>query len=155
MRGKARVDNALRAAENHCHRLGKRLTPQRQQILSLLLSMDSPATAYQLLDQLKQRYLPNAQPPTVYRALEFFIDSGLVHRIESNNTYIACDHIQCSHAHQPTQFLLCDECGSVTEAHLEATQLEAMRASTAEYGFLPNERSLEIHGTCHKCQANN
>ncbi len=152
MRRKIDIDKALEAAANHCQNQGKRLTQQRQKILSLILSIDTPMTAYQLLDLLKTNDLPNAQPPTIYRALEFFSDSGLIHRIEANNTYIACDHIQCSHAHQPTQFLLCDQCGSVAETTLKPEQITAMEESAKQYGFLINDRSLELHGVCHDCQ---
>ncbi|MBL4852040.1 MAG: transcriptional repressor [Gammaproteobacteria bacterium] len=153
MRSKTEIDSALQAATNHCQHQGKRLTQQRRQILSVILSVNTPATAYQLLDLLKKDYLPNAQPPTIYRALEFFIDANLIHRIEANNTYIACDHIQCSHAHQPTQFLLCDACGSVAETTLKPEQLGAMQESAKQYGFALNDRSLELHGTCQQCRA--
>ena len=152
MRSKIEINKAIQAAADHCQQQGKRLTQQRQQVLSLILSINTPATAYQLLDLLKKDHLPNAQPPTIYRALEFFLDAGLIHRIESNNTYIACDHIQCSHAHQPTQFLLCDVCGSVAETTLKPEQLSAMQESAAQYGFALNDRSLELHGVCEQCQ---
>ena len=152
MRSKTETDKALHAAANHCQHQGKRLTQQRRQILSVILSLDTPSTAYQLLDILKKNHLPNAQPPTIYRALEFFLDAGLIHRIEANNTYIACDHIQCSHAHQPTQFLLCDVCGSVAETALKPEQLKAMKESALQYGFSLNDRSLELHGVCRQCQ---
>ncbi len=152
MRSKTEIDSALQAAENHCQHQGKRLTQQRRQILSVILSVDTPATAYQLLDLLKKDHLPNAQPPTIYRALEFFIDANLIHRIEANNTYIACDHIQCSHAHQLTQFLLCDVCGSVAETTLKSKQLSAMQESAEQYGFSLNDHSLELHGICQQCQ---
>lgn len=152
MRNKVDIEKALEAATNHCRSQGKRLTQQRRQVLSLLLATDTPATAYQLLDRLKQKYLPNAQPPTIYRALDFFLDTGLIHRIEANNTYIACDHIQCSHAHRPTQFLLCDICGGATETTLKPEQIRAMQESAAQYGFALNDRSLELHGVCKQCQ---
>lgn len=154
MRSKTEIDKALQAAADHCQNQGKRLTPQRSQILSVILAVETPMTAYQLLDLLKKNHLPNAQPPTIYRALEFFIDTGLIHRIEANNSYIACDHIQCSHAHQPTQFLLCDVCGSVAETALKPEQINAMEESAKQYGFCLNDRSLELHGVCQRCQAN-
>lgn len=154
MRSKTDIDKALEAAFLHCQRQDKRLTQQRRQILSLILETTSPATAYQLLDDLKQKYHPNAQPPTIYRALEFLLDAGLIHRIEANNTYLACDHIQCSHAHQPTQFLLCDVCGAATETTLKPEQIKAMKESAAQYGFVLNEKSLELHGTCEHCRSN-
>ena len=145
------IKKSLSAASEHCQHQKKRLTTQRSQILSLLLENDAPSTAYQLLDQLRETYLPNAQPPNIYRALEFLLDAGLIHRLEANNTYIACDHIQCSHAHLPTQFLLCERCGAATETTMKAEQIQAMQASAKQYGFKLSERSLELHGVCKKC----
>ncbi|MBL1432744.1 MAG: transcriptional repressor [Gammaproteobacteria bacterium] len=153
MRSKTDIEKALQAAAHHCQNQKKRLTQQREKVLSVILSVDTAMTAYQLLDLLKKDHLPNAHPPTIYRALEFLIDSGLIHRIEANNSYIACDHIQCSHAHQPTQFLLCDVCGSVAETTLKSGQLNAMKESAKQYGFSLNDRSLELHGVCQQCQA--
>lgn len=154
MRSKTDINKALDAASLVCQRQNKRLTEQRRQILSLILETQSPATAYQLLDELKQTHQPNAQPPTIYRALEFLLDVGLVHRIEANNTYLACDHIQCAHEHQPTQFLLCDVCGGATETTVKPEQIQAMEESAAQYGFVLNKRSLELHGTCEHCLSN-
>ncbi|HST67704.1 MAG TPA: ATP-binding cassette domain-containing protein, partial [Mycobacteriales bacterium] len=53
-------------------------------------------------------------PITIYRALDFLREQGLVHRIESRNAFIACVHNHDSG--DPVVFLICETCGTVGEA---------------------------------------
>ena len=62
-----RTDRILASAEQHCREQGVRMTPQRRQVMTLLLAQSGPQSAYQLLDQFKAQYQENAQPPTIYR----------------------------------------------------------------------------------------
>jgi len=119
-----RTDRILASAEQHCREQGVRMTPQRRQVMTLLLAQSGPQSAYQLLDQFKAQYQENAQPPTIYRALEFLVQQGLAHRLSSTNQYLACDHITCHHGHQGTVFLLCDDCGAVQHQRVAAEYQE-------------------------------
>ncbi len=57
---------------------------------------------------------PRPAPITVYRALEFLRENGLVHRIESRNAFVACVHTHA--AGDLVVFLICERCGAVGEA---------------------------------------
>src|SRR5687767_3862769 len=83
------VDDALAAAERQCAAKGARLTEQRRRVLELIWKSHAPVGAHTLLDRLREQGV-RAQPPTVYRALEFLVENGLIHRIESLNAYIGC-----------------------------------------------------------------
>ena len=84
-----------------------RFTKIRQHVFSLIWSGHQPIGAYAILEALKTDY-PRAAPPTVYRALDFLIEIGLIHRIESMNAFVGCTHPDKRHT---GQFLICESCG--------------------------------------------
>jgi Fur family zinc uptake transcriptional regulator len=143
------VQDALRAAEKVCEARGLNLTPIRRRVLELVWRQHEPIGAYDILGQLTTG-TRKAAPPTVYRALEFLIDAGLVHRIDSLNAFKGCDAPQQAHA---ANFLVCRNCHRVEELKdksLEKTLAERMRSA----GFAVEGASLEIKGICRDCNAN-
>ncbi|MBS0590112.1 MAG: transcriptional repressor [Proteobacteria bacterium] len=129
-----------------CEMRGLRLTEIRRQVLELIAGSEKPVKAYDLLDRLKDDR-SNAAPPTVYRALDFLIDNGFIHKLQSINAYVSCHHPSVEH-HVP--FLICDECESATEvcdgrvARLLVEQAKAL-------GFQSRAQTLEVHGVCKSC----
>ena len=150
----SRTEQILNSAEQQCLKQGVRMTPQRKQVMSLMLEQGGPQTAYQLLDQFKARYQSNAQPPTMYRALDFLVQQGLAHRLSSTNQYLACDHITCQHGRRGTVFLLCDQCGGVQETPMAGAAVDGLQQTLDEVGFvIQREPLLEVHGRCVDCAA--
>jgi len=141
------VVSALRAAEALCEAGGERLTPLRRRVLELVWASHKPVGAYALLDGLKEDGR-GAAPPTVYRALEFLLGCGLIHRIESLNAYVGCSHPGESHV---TQFLICSACGTAAELH-DRRLGEAIGRSAAEHGFSIVSRVIELSGVCARCR---
>lgn len=142
------VRDALDEAERTCRASARRLTPLRRLVLELVWSVHAPISAYDLLDRLRERH-PGAQPPTVYRALDFLLAGGLVHRIESLNAYVGCGAPGDGHS---GQFLICRGCGQVAEMNA-ASVTRALRASAAKAGFLVEQETIEIVGLCAACAA--
>jgi Fur family zinc uptake transcriptional regulator len=141
------VSNALSAAETVCVQAGERLTPQRRRVLELVWGSHRPIGAYAILDQLKEDGR-SAAPPTVYRALEFLLERGLIHRIESLNAFVGCAHPGESHL---VQFLICRSCGMTAE--LDDRRLsEAIGRSATDHGFNIQSRVVELSGVCASCQ---
>ena len=134
-------------ARSFCEDKGVRFTPLRARIYEILLQEDASIGAYDLLDKLKL-VEDSAKPPTVYRALDFFLDLGLVHKVESTNTFKACHHFGCSH---PVQFLICDACADVQEISSEGVK-EKLEAQAQQNAFQIISQTIEAHGICHKCQ---
>ena len=99
------VEKTLQAAEETCRQRGVRLTEIRREVLRLIARQGGGIKAYDLLAQLQQA-LQNAKPPTVYRALDFLLANGLIHRIESQNAFFSCDHPHHSHRFRPLVQLL-------------------------------------------------
>jgi Fur family zinc uptake transcriptional regulator len=139
--------DALRKAENLCVARGVRLTDTRREVLNQVWQSHVPVGAYDILAKLNKRGGKTA-PMAVYRALEFLMDQGLVHRIASLNAYIGCAHMEeDSHA---AQFLICKNCG--TAAELESAPLtRALKQAVTERGFTMRSQIVEISGLCPHC----
>jgi Fur family zinc uptake transcriptional regulator len=140
--------DAMTHAERVCATRARKLTPIRRQVLQALLSSHRPLGAYEVIDELA-RGMPRPAPITVYRALDFLMTNGLVHRIESRNAYLACAHDHDSAA--LVAFLICDRCGSVGEIPAAPVAQDLAAAARAS-GFAPKLAVVEITGTCAHCQ---
>ncbi len=139
---------ALVHAEQVCARRAQKFTPIRRQVLQALLSSHRPLGAYEVIDELA-RSMPRPAPITVYRALEFLMANGLVHRIESRNAYLACAHDH--DAASLVAFLICERCGSVGEIPA-ASVAQSLSNAARTSGFAPKLSVVEITGTCAHCQ---
>ena len=83
------VDDAMARAEAICGAQGARLTPMRRRVLELVWNGHRPRGAYDILEDLASDGKKPA-PLTVYRALDFLVEQGLVHRLESLNAFVGC-----------------------------------------------------------------
>lgn len=142
------VADALDTAIDLCENRGNRLTPVRRRVLELIWRSHAPVGAYALLAVLREEGW-NAAPPTVYRALDFLLENGLVHRLESFNAFIGCSDPRRPHQ---GQHLICRRCGSVTEI-AAAEIIGAIRTSAVALGFTVEQQTVEILGICRDCTA--
>ena len=146
------TQKAIDQAEKSCLEHGVKLTPKRKLVLEILLENRQPQSAYEIAD-LYQRKLDEKIPAmSVYRMLEFLIEQGLVHKLASTNKFMACSHIACSHAHQAPQFLICDNCQSVSEVEIDTKLIQALEKSIRQNHFQLNSPQIELHGLCEHCQ---
>ena len=142
------VEDALRTAEAVCSTKGARLTSLRRRVLELVWQSHRPVGAYAVLDQLKQERR-SAAPPTVYRALEFLLEQGLVHRIQSLNAFVGCAHPNEVHR---GFFLICQDCGDAIEVEDDSVD-GAINRSAKRFGFQVQSRTIEAAGICPECKA--
>jgi Fur family transcriptional regulator, zinc uptake regulator len=141
------VDTALDRAAQLCHERGARLTELRRQVLQLVWHSHAPVGAYTVLEALRRSH-PGAAPPTVYRALEFLIEHGLIHRIESLNAYVGCSRPEHPHV---SQFLICGKCGVTAELD-EPAIAKAVLHRAGELGFAVERQTIEVRGFCPRCR---
>lgn len=136
----------LERAIEICKQKKLRFTPIRQRVFLLMAKQEGAVSAYQLLELLK-KYDANAKPPTIYRALDFLLENHFIHRIESLNAYLMCNHFGSEH---PMQLLICDNCHKIIGL---ADQLidEAFSEQAKKSGFKITNKVLEAHGICHRC----
>jgi Fur family zinc uptake transcriptional regulator len=138
----------VHAVEKACEERGLRLTPLRAQVLGLIAAAGKPVKAYDLLDSMKTQNGSSA-PPTVYRALDFLLEQGFIHRLASVNAFVGCHHPQARHS---VPFLICDNCQAAIE--LEDERIPRLLDSQAKsLGFVPRAQTLEVHGLCASCSA--
>lgn len=142
------VDTALDRAAQLCAGRGARLTELRREVLRLIWRGHDPVGAYAVLEALRRSH-SGAAPPTVYRALEFLIEHGLIHRIESLNAYVGCSRPDRPHV---SQFLICEQCGTTAELD-EPTIAEAVLRRAHALGFAVARQTIEVRGTCPRCRA--
>lgn len=143
------IRDALAEAGTVCMDRGVRLTALRRRVLEIIWQSHRPLGAYSILDWLRQDGR-SAAPPTVYRALEFLLEQGLIHRIASLNAFVGCVHP--GHV-SSGQFLLCRACGASAELHDgEVTSLISDNA--AALGFQTEHQTVELAGLCPRCQHN-
>ena len=141
------LQSAITAAKRHCEASGIRLTPLRQRVLELVWQNHEPVKAYDILDELKQDHSSSA-PPTVYRALDFLQEEGMVHKIESLNAYVGCGNPKEFHR---SQFFICYDCGSVAE--LDDTDIrDLLQEKAYRFGFKIDDEMVEIKGHCQECR---
>lgn len=139
-------DAFLAHAEAHCRARGTSLTPIRREVLAQLRRESSGLKAYDLLDRIKA-VRPSATPPTVYRALDFLIEHGLAHKIGRINQFIACNH-DCHDL--AGLFLVCPDCGKVTELHDEDA-VRALSRSLKAAGHRLAGTEIELSAVCGSC----
>lgn len=142
------AEDAIAHAEQVCQSRGQKFTPIRRHVLQALLSSHRPLGAYEVIDELAKD-MPRPAPITIYRALDFLMDNGLVHRIESRNAFLACAH---NHdAGSVVAFLICEVCGSVGEIQAAALA-KSFNDAARGTGFAPKLSVVEITGVCAHCQ---
>ncbi|OUS06193.1 Fur family transcriptional regulator [Gammaproteobacteria bacterium 54_18_T64] len=139
---------ALAQAKNRCRARKARLTPMRESVLHLLWQSHRPLGAYKIIEQLSAAGGKRILPPTVYRALDFLLELGLIHRLATLNAYIGCPFPDSVHS---DYFLLCRECGSVAECSAESVN-KAIVSTAERAGFFVESQTVEILGLCTPCR---
>tara|TARA_B100000029_G_C17088622_1_gene783360 strand:- start:64 stop:468 length:405 start_codon:yes stop_codon:yes gene_type:complete len=129
----------------------EKLTNNQQTVLDLLEVSKEPLKAYAILFNTQKKGINS--PLQVYRALDKLIEIGKVHKIESKNSYIACNNSNCS-SQTSTSFLICEKCDKVTE--YKKNNISGYFAKLSEKSnFKYTKHNLEIHGLCKNCKKNN
>jgi Fur family zinc uptake transcriptional regulator len=138
-----------RQVQATCARQGLQMTPLRQSVLSIVAENPAPLGAYAIIEELSKREGKPIAPPTVYRTLEFFLEHGFLHKIESRNAFARCEHL--GHAHQGV-LLLCEKCGRSDEIEDHALA-RALQETVDRVGFHARRRMVEMVGLCRDCGA--
>lgn len=141
------VDRCLAMADAVCGEQGARLTPQRRRVLEAVAARHAATGAYDIIETLARDGRRPA-PISVYRALDFLLGLGLVHRLASLNAYIACVDPGASHR---AQFLICNGCRTIVELHNNPVD-GAIAAGATAVGFDVSSTIVEVAGLCRSCR---
>ena len=140
---------AIHTAEQLCSQRGVRFTPIRREVLELIWESHRAVKAYDLLDRIKPK-AGTAKPATVYRALDFLLEQGLIHRVESLNAFIGCS---CSGQKHEQLLLICEQCQEVEERP-GLLVMEAVANELEQASFNMHRKAIEIQGICKHCNPN-
>jgi Fur family transcriptional regulator, zinc uptake regulator len=135
-------------AEAHCARKGLRLTDTRRHVFEALAKSQQVMGAYDLIEVLAGNGHKRLAPISIYRALDFLLEAGLAHKIESRNAFVACPHQHG--ADEVVVFMICDQCGRVQESTSDAVS-KAMASVAKGQHFMPRGQVIEMHGRCSGC----
>ncbi len=141
------IREGIAGADRYCDSKGLKLTPVRRRVLEILLEDHRALGAYEILDVLRREGL-GSQPPVVYRALNFLVANGLVHKIERLNAFIACVHPELRHV---PAFMICRGCKTVAEAQARLPEGGLPELAKAA-GFQIERAVIEAEGLCPACQ---
>ncbi|EAR62616.1 Fur family transcriptional regulator [Neptuniibacter caesariensis] len=140
------IEQALEGARALCSERNLRFTPIRELVLKTIWQSHKPLGAYELLPALAEAGF-NSAPPTVYRALDFLQEQGLVHRIALLNAFIGCPHPNEQHQ---GSFLICKACNNAVEIDTDEVG-QVINSQASKLGFIPEKQSIEVLGTCPEC----
>lgn len=143
------IADALARAQQLCSQRGVRLTPLRRTVLELVWQNHKPLGAYALMAMLASEDTRRVAPPTVYRALDFLLENGLIHRVHRLNAYIGCPDPEHPHA---GNLLICKLCGVAQEVD-SAPLTSAIQQVAKQSQFNSEDHTLEVIGLCNRCSA--
>ncbi len=141
-----------------CRKHSVQITPLRKQVLEIVLQLDGVIKAYTVLAQMQRNSTSVVAPPTAYRALDFWVEQGILHKIPAVNGYILCSHARhdcgeehCHHNEHNSSFILvCTQCGTIDEQSLHE-QWVSLQHAVKQSGFVINEEHVVLEGICAKC----
>ena len=140
------LEEKIRFADDYCVRKGLNFTAVRRKVLELLIKSDRAIGAYKLLDHLREAGF-KSQPPVAYRALDFLLKHGFVHKVAHLNAFVACVHPGVEHA---PAFMICRNCDSVSEMDTAYSKLTLTEGSNSA-GFKIEGAVIEATGLCGSC----
>lgn len=132
--------------------LASDLTKNQSLVMNALSDAKGPLSAYTILDELRDHGF--RAPLQVYRALEKLVEFGLVHRLESLNAFVACQHPSCEGESKETVlFTICEKCGNVQELVNDGL-VGSIKDLAQKIEFSLHESVIELRGVCANCKVN-
>lgn len=139
----------LTQAEQIIKLKGGRFTAIRKHIFRLLLEAPYPLGAYEIIESLNG--VGAQKPPTVYRALNWLMEHGLVAKIAYNWRYTA---MPIGVEVDNVAFMICRECGDTDTVETPGLS-QTLQQAAMDHGFAETQTVIEIIGLCngHKKRA--
>ena len=145
------MNKTLASVERICSEAGVRLTPKKKEIFETLLRNKKALSAYEIADFLKKKNRISTPVMSIYRALDFFKERGVIHKIASLNLYSVCSHISCHHEHNLPRLAVCLDCHKVDELPSNKSVKNSLEKSLDQIDFKLQSQQLELLGFCLDC----
>lgn len=149
-------------ADALCTRRGLRLTRVRRMVFEFLLNARVPVKAYDILDALRHAAPKALTPASIYRALDYLLQEGLVHKVGTLNAYVACAKTgtetcaetgvaTCNKRHAPVFMLVCPGCRKSREIS-DPGLYQTIFSTMQQQGFRLQGDTVELTGICPGCE---
>ena len=125
-----------------------KLTTLRKEILTIFIQSKKPISAYEVLKELKAQR-ETAEPPTVYRVIEYLIEKKILHRIDTENKYVFCSHLENTTLQYHGILFICKTCHTAIEVIDKPFDNFLAKLSTS-YHFTIDDSPVEIKGVYHR-----
>jgi len=134
--------------EDYLQSRGMRNTEQRRNLIDVVFSSHEHFDADQLIEKLPRKGIEGyVSRPTVYRALNEFVDAGLLRKFElEGRSVYEHDYGYPQHDH-----LYCSKCSSLIEFQ-DDRMLEIRKQVASEHNFQDRSHRLIITGVCEPCR---
>lgn len=129
------------------HQAGLKCTPKRAAVIKVLLSSDHPLTHKEIEDLIPDEI--NMNQVSLYRALEAFLEAGLIHRVLTQDRigrFALCGCMEPGHCHP---HFVCRSCGRIE--CLSRVHLPKLHDQLP--GYMVEEGEMYLKGLCQKCNA--
>jgi len=123
---------------------GFRLTLQRRELLNIVESETQPLSIDEISERLK---LSEGDLPTLYRNLNFFEEEKIFKRVFLNDGKVRYELSDLHRDHH--HHLVCENCGAIED--LETCLPASFFSEIEQQGFVINDHSLELYGSCKDC----
>jgi Fur family ferric uptake transcriptional regulator len=126
----------------------KRLTPEREAIVSAVYATHDHFDAEQWVDSLAgRRGGSRASRSTIYRTLHLLVEAGLLRRVARANDREVYEH---DYGYPQHDHLICKKCGTMIEFANEAIA-DVLEQIAVQHGFRMSGHRLEVDGLCATC----
>lgn len=123
---------------------GLKVTVGRVHLLEVLSKQEKPMTVAQLFSLMKK----GPDPVTLYRALEAFVEKGLVRRVDFGHAHAHYELAFGAHHHH----LVCNNCSRVEDVDVPAEKkIEEDVLAQSKHFTMITTHSLEFFGLCKSC----
>lgn len=140
----------MKSKEQYAHEAllrehGYRITSGRLSLISFLSRAKKPLTATEIYKQMGG----GMDKVTLYRALEDFVSSKIVGKINLHDTAAFYEFLHEDHHHH---HIVCETCGRIEDIeHCEQTNLQKEVLKTSRHFSTITSHSLEFFGICKPC----
>ena len=126
----------------------KSLSKNQKLVLDFIQRNKKPVKAYSILSNVQKKGIK--APPQVYRALDKLIEMGKIHKIESQNSFVACNTSDCETPHA-IAFSICNNCDEVSEIN-DSKLFKYLLDFRDNNGVKFAGYNLEFFGICKSCE---
>ncbi len=141
------IESSISRVFDICKKNNIVFTEIRKIVYEIIIKYNKPIKAYEVLDELRDVLGKTSHPPTVYRAIDFLIENGFIHKLSSINSFVGCFHPKI---HKECYFLICKKCNIYQEC-CDNDLTKNISKTAKKNDFIVSNTTLEIEGHCQDC----